>query len=127
MCVIDISIFHLLVVGKATLMQPRLLRRPGGIATKYSITLFVSFSVLKALNNLTAPSTMALCRGTVDQRACAFLTKLPSETRNTIYEYIFKHHDPIYVARSRWYKEEFKLHRRRGDQNEGLLHSGNFY
>ena len=59
-----------------------------------------------------------------DQRDSLLLSKLPSEIRNTIYGFIFEHGEPIYTAPSRWYQGRFKVHRRLGDGNCGLVCPG---
>ncbi|KAH7086583.1 hypothetical protein FB567DRAFT_603675 [Paraphoma chrysanthemicola] len=45
---------------------------------------------------------------------------LSSEIRNSIYELVFKHDEPIFVAPPTR-DQNFRLHRRRGDNNVGLI------
>lgn len=59
-----------------------------------------------------------------NQRDCAFPTKLPAEIRNQIYDLIFRHDDPVYVASSKWCNATIKLHRRLHDRNDALIHPG---
>jgi hypothetical protein len=52
--------------------------------------------------------------------ALSFLT-LPAEIRNSIYELLYVHVDPMVVASTELAGDTATLHRRYSDQNDGLI------